>query len=171
MHIRFGPGATRKRTCHNGHLASGLPVLRYAGEPASPISLSLRNYPKVLLIEVYDTDSNPPVLSSADSGAESGRGLMLVNALSKEWWYSFPPGGGKVVYCFLEKALPLSLRQVARHEYLAYSGWRIGGRLPPNGSQLNGTQLCGHSGGVCGQSGGTSAGKQLCGHSAGVGSP
>ena len=40
-----------------------------------------------------------------------------------------------------------------------------------NGSQLNGTQLCGHSGGVCGQSGGTSAGKQLCGHSVGTGSP
>jgi hypothetical protein len=27
---------------------------------------------------------------------------MLVDALSKEWSYFFPPGGGKVVYCFLE---------------------------------------------------------------------
>ena len=34
--------------------------------------------------------------------AENGRGLMLVDALSKEWSYFFPPGGGKVVYCFLE---------------------------------------------------------------------
>ena len=27
---------------------------------------------------------------------------MLVDALAKEWSYFFPPGGGKVVYCFLE---------------------------------------------------------------------
>jgi hypothetical protein len=27
---------------------------------------------------------------------------MLVDALSKEWSYFFPPGGGKVVYCILE---------------------------------------------------------------------
>jgi hypothetical protein len=51
---------------------------------------------------VYDTDSNPPTRSRTDDYAESGRGLMLVDALSKEWSYFFPPGGGKVVYCFLE---------------------------------------------------------------------
>jgi len=27
---------------------------------------------------------------------------MFVEAMSKEWSYFFPPGGGKVVYCFLE---------------------------------------------------------------------
>jgi anti-sigma regulatory factor (Ser/Thr protein kinase) len=70
---------------------------------ARPALLSLRNFREVLLIEVYDSDSNPPVLSSADSSAENGRGLMLVSALSKEWSYFFPPGGGKVVYCFLAK--------------------------------------------------------------------
>ena len=90
-------------------------AVRYAGEPAgvtqhpqraaaSPISLSLRNFREVLLIEVYDTDSNPPILTSADGDAESGRGLMLVSTLSKEWSYSFHPSGGKIVYCFLEKA-------------------------------------------------------------------
>lgn len=90
-------------------------AVRYTGEPAgitqhpqrtavSLIALSLRNFREILLIEVYDTDSNPPILSSADGGAENGRGLMLVNALSKEWSYFFPPGGGKIVYCFLEKA-------------------------------------------------------------------
>jgi anti-sigma regulatory factor (Ser/Thr protein kinase) len=90
-------------------------TVRHADEPAgairhpqraavSLISLSIRNFRDVLLIEVYDTDSNPPILSSADGDAENGRGLMLVNALSKEWSYSFPQGGGKIVYCFLEKA-------------------------------------------------------------------
>ena len=86
--------------------------VRFSGDPArtlryserasaSLISLSLRHFPDGLLIEVYDTDSNPPVRSSPDDDAENGRGLMLVDALSKEWSYFFLPGGGKVVYCFL----------------------------------------------------------------------
>lgn len=71
---------------------------------AGMISLFLRHFRGSLLIEVYDTDDNPPVLSGPDDYAESGRGLVLVNALSKEWSYFLPPGGGKVVYCVLEIA-------------------------------------------------------------------
>jgi anti-sigma regulatory factor (Ser/Thr protein kinase) len=88
-------------------------AVRFSGDPAralryperanaSLISLSLRHFPHGLLIEVYDNDSNPPIRSDPDDGAENGRGLMLVDALSKEWSYFFPAGGGKVVYCFLE---------------------------------------------------------------------
>jgi anti-sigma regulatory factor (Ser/Thr protein kinase) len=81
-------------------------AVRFGGDPprakASLISLSLRHFRGSLLIEVYDTDDNPPVLSGHDDYAESGRGLLLVNALAKEWSYFFPPGGGKVVYCVLE---------------------------------------------------------------------
>jgi hypothetical protein len=78
-------------------------TLRYSERAnASLISLSVRHFREGLLIEVYDMDSNPPVRYRADEYAESGRGLMLVEALSKEWSYFFPPGGGKVVYCFLE---------------------------------------------------------------------
>jgi hypothetical protein len=62
----------------------------------------LRHFREGLLIEVYDSDKNPPIRSPADDDGGNGRGLMLVDALSKEWWYFFPPGGGKVVYCFLE---------------------------------------------------------------------
>jgi anti-sigma regulatory factor (Ser/Thr protein kinase) len=90
-------------------------AVRFASDPgrtprfsksvdASVISLSLRHFRGSLLIEVYDTDRNPPVLSGPDDFAESGRGLVLVNALSKEWSYFFPPGGGKVIYCVLEIA-------------------------------------------------------------------
>ena len=80
-------------------------TLRYSESThTSLISLSLRHFREGLLIEVYDTDDNPPVLSGHDDYAESGRGLMLVDALSKEWSYFFPPGGGKVVYCVLETA-------------------------------------------------------------------
>jgi len=88
-------------------------AVRFAGHPtrtlryseranASLISLSIRHFREGLLIEVYDTDSNPPIGFRAEEYAESGRGLMLVEALSKEWSYFFPLGGGKVVYCFLE---------------------------------------------------------------------
>ena len=78
-------------------------VLRYSERvTAGLIVLSLRNFGEVLLIEVYDADSNPPVLCDPDADAENGRGLMLIDALAKEWSYFIPPDGGKVVYCSLE---------------------------------------------------------------------
>jgi anti-sigma regulatory factor (Ser/Thr protein kinase) len=88
-------------------------AVRFSGDPARTlryseranaglISLSLRHFREGLLIEVYDTDNDPPIRCHADGYAENGRGLMLVDALSREWSYFFPPGGGKVVYCFLE---------------------------------------------------------------------
>ena len=88
-------------------------AVRFTGNPgqrqrnsgradASLISLSLRHFRDGLHIDVYDADGNPPIRSGADEYAETGRGLMLIEALSKEWSYFFLPGGGKVVYCFLE---------------------------------------------------------------------
>jgi anti-sigma regulatory factor (Ser/Thr protein kinase) len=88
-------------------------AVRFAGNPsrtlrcsvranAGLISLSIRHFRDGLLIEVHDTSSNPPIRSRAAQDAESGRGLMLVEALSREWSYFFPPRGGKVVSCFLE---------------------------------------------------------------------
>ena len=64
-------------------------AVRFAGDPAhtlryseranaSLISLSLRHFRDGLLIEVYDTDDNPPVLTGLDDDSESGRGLILV---------------------------------------------------------------------------------------------
>jgi len=87
-------------------------AVRFSGDPARTlryseradaglIALSLRYFADGLLIEVFDTDTNAPVLCNADTDAENGRGLMLVDGLAKEWSYFFPPGGGKVVYCVL----------------------------------------------------------------------
>jgi anti-sigma regulatory factor (Ser/Thr protein kinase) len=80
------------------------PTPIYSGRVnARLISLSLRHFPESLLIEVFDMDTSPPVLADPDACAESGRGLMLVDALSKEWSYFLSlGGGGKVVYCVLE---------------------------------------------------------------------
>ena len=88
-------------------------AVRFASDPAPArqysdrvnaglIWLSVRHFREDFLIEVFDTDTNPPVLADADEDAESGRGLMLVDALSKEWSYFLSMGGGKVVYCVLE---------------------------------------------------------------------
>jgi anti-sigma regulatory factor (Ser/Thr protein kinase) len=65
------------------------------------ISLTLRHLPGRVIIEVFDTSPNPPVLDYVDTDAESGRGLVLVQALSKEWNHFSPPSGGKVVFCVL----------------------------------------------------------------------
>jgi anti-sigma regulatory factor (Ser/Thr protein kinase) len=88
--IRF-TGNPGQRQRQSGHADAGL------------IWLSIRLFRGGLLIEVYDADSNPPVRSEAGQDAEGGRGLAIIDALSKEWSYFLVPGGdGKVVYCFLE---------------------------------------------------------------------
>ena len=80
---------------------------QYSGRVnAGIIWLSVRHFGRGLLIEVFDTDANPPVFRDADEDAENGRGLCIVDALSKQWSYFFPPGGGKVVYCFIEIPMP-----------------------------------------------------------------
>jgi anti-sigma regulatory factor (Ser/Thr protein kinase) len=70
---------------------------------AGRICLTLRLLPGRLVIEVSDNDQRPPVPTEAAPDDESGRGLMLVEALSKEWNYYFPPSGGKVVFCVLSR--------------------------------------------------------------------
>ena len=77
------------------------------GQPASdprdaePISLTLRIQPGQLIIEVSDNNPDPPVLTPVDTDAESGRGLMLVQALSNQWGYRYPPAGGKTTFAVI----------------------------------------------------------------------
>lgn len=69
---------------------------------AAVISLSLSEFPDGLLIEVRDSSPDVPVLVHADRYAEHGRGLKLVDALSKKWGHiPAPHGGGKIVYAFM----------------------------------------------------------------------
>jgi anti-sigma regulatory factor (Ser/Thr protein kinase) len=69
---------------------------------AEIVTLTLTKLPRRIVIEVADPDSNPPLLADADTDAESGRGLQLVQAFSKEWSYLLPPSGGKIVYCIID---------------------------------------------------------------------
>jgi hypothetical protein len=64
--------------------------------------LALRLTHSRLFIEVYDEDRAPPVMKRVSDASESGRGLHLVQALSRRWGYYHPtPESGKVVWCEL----------------------------------------------------------------------
>jgi hypothetical protein len=52
------------------------------------------------LVLVWDRNPSPPVRREAGWGAESGRGLLLVAALSEQWnWHAPARLGGKVTWC------------------------------------------------------------------------
>jgi hypothetical protein len=51
------------------------------------------------LIEVKDTSVTPPLRRVAADNDETGRGLMLVQTLSKEWGCEVLETGGKIVWC------------------------------------------------------------------------
>jgi anti-sigma regulatory factor (Ser/Thr protein kinase) len=105
--------------------ASGpVPTHEYSGRVnAGIIWLSVRHFVKGLLIEVFDTDASPPVFVDPAEDAENGRGLFIVDALSNQWSYFFLPGGGKVVYCFIE-----ALLQPMQHSAVSGKPWN-----PPDG--------------------------------------
>lgn len=53
-----------------------------------------------VLILLWDAHPNPPVRVNASEDAESGRGLILVEALSDRWGsYAHTGPGGKIVWC------------------------------------------------------------------------
>lgn len=66
------------------------------------VSLTLRHRGTHLIVEVGDPAVRPPdPQGAAHLSAESGRGLLIVESISKEWGYFLPPTGGKVVWCVL----------------------------------------------------------------------
>jgi Histidine kinase-like ATPase domain len=55
-----------------------------------------------VVIEVADRDPGLPVMPGTSLDSESGRGLLLVDALSAKWGYFPLPSGGKVVYAVVD---------------------------------------------------------------------
>ena len=53
---------------------------------------------------VWDASPRPPARADPGADAESGRGLLLVEALSGRWGHFGYDGGGKVVWALLEAA-------------------------------------------------------------------
>jgi anti-sigma regulatory factor (Ser/Thr protein kinase) len=58
-----------------------------------------------LVIRVWDGNEEMPVRKDAGVDAESGRGLMLVESLAKEWG-AYRKGDGKVVWVMITWADP-----------------------------------------------------------------
>lgn len=58
-----------------------------------------------VVIEVADRDPGLPVKPGAGLESESGRGLLLVEALSAKWGYFPLTAGGKVAYAVIDALL------------------------------------------------------------------
>jgi len=72
-------------------------AMLYGGRP---VVMRLRPRDNGVRVEVQDGSRSVPMLALADSGAMTGRGLALVEALAHRWGVS-PVPGGKVVWCDL----------------------------------------------------------------------
>jgi anti-sigma regulatory factor (Ser/Thr protein kinase) len=71
---------------------------------ALPIRLWLLSNSTRVVISVWDGNPRPPVRINVGDDAESGRGLVLVGALSDRWdWFAHKELGGKVVWCELSR--------------------------------------------------------------------
>ncbi|MFF5004754.1 ATP-binding protein [Streptomyces phaeochromogenes] len=62
------------------------------------IAVQLRALGGRLFIEVWDRSALVPIKQSVSADAEGGRGLHLVEALSKRWGTYRPQAGGKIVW-------------------------------------------------------------------------
>jgi anti-sigma regulatory factor (Ser/Thr protein kinase) len=68
-----------------------------------------------LIIEVWDREARPPVLlDTPGSEEESGRGLLIVARLSKQWNYYGPGEGGKWVWA--ELGIPVDPRPLPQRQ-------------------------------------------------------
>ena len=69
-------------------------------EVSGTVTLAISRSCDQLRVEVHDTSCSMPVLVDAPADAETGRGLMLVGALSDGWGFYRTPAG-KAVYFML----------------------------------------------------------------------
>ncbi|MFC7330134.1 ATP-binding protein [Marinactinospora rubrisoli] len=65
------------------------------------VVLQLRVEDDALRVSVWDSDPGPPMLRRPGPDAEGGRGLYLVDMISRRWGHYRPAGTGKVVWCEL----------------------------------------------------------------------
>jgi anti-sigma regulatory factor (Ser/Thr protein kinase) len=63
-----------------------------------PVRMWLLSDMASVLVVVWDASPQPPVLMEPAEDAETGRGLLLVDAVSARWdWHALADGGGKVI--------------------------------------------------------------------------
>jgi anti-sigma regulatory factor (Ser/Thr protein kinase) len=78
------------------------------------ITQALWHVPDLVVMEISDKSQKPPEVQFAEDESEGGRGLLLVESMSREWGYYYPRKGWKTVYCVIGE----------RHEPTASQGRR-----------------------------------------------
>ena len=103
-------------------LTSELVTNAITATPGADITLSVRCNQKRLRVEVHDTALSIPIPADVPVGAEAGRGLVLVNALSTEWGFYRTPAGKAVYFTLAFPPESLSDRQVRLLAIVAEGG-------------------------------------------------
>ena len=75
------------------------PTIPKPTEHVTVVCIWVRVVGDVLRVEVWDSDTTQPIQKPLSPDAESGRGLFLVESLSRRWGCYSPKGPGKVVWC------------------------------------------------------------------------
>lgn len=88
------------------HASEGLTGSRYAGRWAPgvpPLRVWLHADDKHVVIEVWDGSDKLPTRQEMNVGAESGRGLFLIEAMSTTWGsYQAEGSSGKIVWVLVD---------------------------------------------------------------------
>jgi anti-sigma regulatory factor (Ser/Thr protein kinase) len=79
-------------------------ALEHAGASAHPLRTRVIREGDTVRIEVHDSGGGRPQLRSAAAEDEDGRGLALVEALTRGRWGVSREGGGKTVWALVEDA-------------------------------------------------------------------
>lgn len=110
-----GTGLASTRSASTGPASNGSARTAPAGDGvagAEPITLSIRCRGAELRVEVHDRSCDMPVLPPRDvlvrgrADSETGRGLMLVDALADTWGYYRTPAGKAVYFTLAMRDVP-----------------------------------------------------------------
>jgi len=69
-----------------------------ASRPQDVVAIRMTATLGIVLIEVWDGNDSPPRVKTPDMFSEDGRGLLMVDELSSQWWWYPVKTGGKVVW-------------------------------------------------------------------------
>ena len=85
-------------------LASELVTNAITHEEGETVTLVITSACGQLRVEVHDTSHSVPIPVDGPADAETGRGLMLVASLSKEWGFFRTPTGKAVYFMLTDQA-------------------------------------------------------------------
>jgi hypothetical protein len=73
-----------------------------AASPGAPLWFRMMRWPRLLAIEVRDCSARPVVSRDPGELDESGRGMWIVDQLTRHWGQRWEPDGTKTVYALLD---------------------------------------------------------------------